>query len=95
MSTQQPLSRRRFAGAGETAVGGAITGLACPPLACCGYDATMGIGVLNDSPVKTPKDLEGRQMASTVTSRRILFLPAFAEHAGFDLSKVSIVQVDN
>jgi hypothetical protein len=71
MSTQQPLSRRRFAGTGETAVGGAITGLACPPLACCGYDATMGIGVLNDSPVKTPKDLEGRRMASTVTSGRI------------------------
>jgi len=31
----------------------------------------MGIGVLNDSPVKTPKGLEGRQMASTVTSGRI------------------------
>jgi hypothetical protein len=31
----------------------------------------MGIGVLNDSPVKTPKDLEGRRMASTVTSGRI------------------------
>jgi len=72
-----------------------VKGLSLVALACCAYDATMGIGVLNDSPIKTPKDLEGRQMASTVTSGEYPFLPAFADKAGFDLSKVTIAQVDN
>jgi hypothetical protein len=52
----------------------------------------MGIGVLNDSAIKTPKDRERRQMASTVTSREYPFWPAVSGHDGFDLSKVSIVQ---
>src|SRR5271154_4189837 len=73
----------------------AVKGLPTVALAACAYDATMGIGVMNDGPIKTPKDLEGRQMASTVTSGEYPFLPAFADKAGFDLSKVSRVQVDN
>ena len=72
-----------------------VKGLALMALATCAYDATMGIGVLNDSPIKTPKDLEGKQMGSTVTSGEYPFLPAFADKAGFDLSKLAIVQVDN
>jgi len=64
-------------------------------LATCAYDATMGIGVQNDGPIKTPKDLEGRTMASVVTSGEYPFLPLFAENAGFDLSQVTRIQVDN
>jgi hypothetical protein len=55
------------------------------------YDVTMGIGVLNDSAIKTPRDRERRQMASAVTSREYPFRPAVSGHDGFDLSKVSIV----
>jgi NitT/TauT family transport system substrate-binding protein len=73
----------------------ATKGLPTVALAACAYDATMGIGVLIDGPIKSPKDLEGRQMASTVTSGEYPFLPAFAENAGFDLAKVTRVQVDN
>lgn len=72
-----------------------VKGLPLTALAACAYDATMGIGVLNDGPIKTPKDLEGHKMGSTVTSGEYPFLPAFAEKARFDLSKVTIVQVDN
>jgi ABC-type nitrate/sulfonate/bicarbonate transport system substrate-binding protein len=72
-----------------------VKGLPLTALACCAYDATMGIGVLNDSPIKTPKDLEGKQLGSTVTSGEFPFLPAFADKAGFDFSKVTVVQVDN
>jgi NitT/TauT family transport system substrate-binding protein len=72
-----------------------VKGLSLMALAACAYDATMGIGVLNDSPIKAPKDLEGKQLAGTVTSGEFPFLPAFADKAGFDLSKVTIVQVDN
>src|ERR1700751_3161225 len=73
----------------------AIKGLPTVALAACAYDATMGIGVMSDGPIKTPKDLEGRQMASTVTSGEYPFLPAFAENAGVDLAKVTRIQVDN
>jgi NitT/TauT family transport system substrate-binding protein len=72
-----------------------IRGLPTVALAACAYDATMGIGVLNDGPIKTPKDLEGRTMASVATSGDYPFLPLFAEKAGFDLSKVTRIQVDN
>ena len=72
-----------------------VKGLSLIALATCAYDATMGIGVLNDSPIKTPKDLEGKQLGSTATSGEFPFLPAFADKAGFDFSKVSVVQVDN
>jgi NitT/TauT family transport system substrate-binding protein len=57
-----------------------VKGLPTVALAACAFDATMGIGMLNDGPIKTPKDLEGRQLASTVTSGEYPFLPAFAEN---------------
>ena len=72
-----------------------VKGLSLMALATCAYDATMGVGVLNDSPIKTPKDLEGKQLAGTVTSGEFPFLPAFADKAGFDFSKVTVIQVDN
>jgi NitT/TauT family transport system substrate-binding protein len=70
-------------------------GLPMSLIGVCAYDATMGIGVLADSPVKSPKDLEGRKMASVLTSGEYPFLPVFAQRAQFDLKKVDIVQVDN
>jgi NitT/TauT family transport system substrate-binding protein len=72
-----------------------VKGLPIVALGACAYDATMGIGALDDSPIKSPKDLEGKQLAGTATSGEFPFLPAFAEKAGFDLSKVTVVQVDN
>ncbi|MFZ2004171.1 MAG: ABC transporter substrate-binding protein [Stellaceae bacterium] len=72
-----------------------VKGLSLVALAACAYDATMGVAVLDDGPIRSPKDLEGHKMGSTVTSGEYPFLPAFAEKAGFDLSKVTIVQVDN
>jgi NitT/TauT family transport system substrate-binding protein len=33
----------------------AVKGLPTVALAACAYDATMGIGVLNDGPIKTPR----------------------------------------
>ena len=72
-----------------------VKGLPITALAACAYDATMGIGVLDDGPINNPKDLEGRQLGSTATSGEFPFLPAFAEKAGFDLAKITVVQVDN
>jgi len=58
------------------------------------YDSTMGIALLADSPIKTPKDLAGRKLGSTVTSGEYPFLPLFAKNAGLDLEKVQRVQLD-
>lgn len=71
-----------------------VKGLPVVTLGCCQYDGTMGIGVLNDGPIKKPSDLEGHKLATTVTSGESPLLPAYAGKANFDLSKVSIVQTD-
>ncbi len=67
------------------------------PITCIGqinYDALMGIAVLAASPIKSPKDLEGRKLGASVTSGEYPFLPLYAEKAGFDLKKVDLVQID-
>jgi ABC-type nitrate/sulfonate/bicarbonate transport system substrate-binding protein len=71
-----------------------VKGLPMVMLGAFAYDATQGVAVPVDSPIKTPKDLEGKKMGSVVASGEYPFLPAFAERAGFDLSKVDIQQVD-
>ncbi|MEP9379471.1 ABC transporter substrate-binding protein [Aquabacter sp. CN5-332] len=69
-------------------------GLGLVAIACAGYDATMGICLLNSSPIHKPADLAGKKMASVVTSGEHPFLPAFAKITGFDLKSVEIVQTD-
>jgi ABC-type nitrate/sulfonate/bicarbonate transport system substrate-binding protein len=67
------------------------------PITCIGqinYDALMGIGLLTGSPIKKPKDLEGKRLGASVTSGEYPFLPLYAEKAGFDLAKVQMVQLD-
>jgi NitT/TauT family transport system substrate-binding protein len=80
--------------AAASGIQAAAKGLPVVTILSAGYDATMGICVRKDGPIRTPKDLEGRSMASTVTSGDYPFLPAFAEHAGFDLGKVTRIQAD-
>jgi len=67
------------------------------PITCIGqinYDALMGIAVLASSPIKTPKDLEGHKLGASVGSGEYPFLPLYAATAGFDPSKVDLVQID-
>jgi ABC-type nitrate/sulfonate/bicarbonate transport system substrate-binding protein len=72
----------------------AAKGLDIVMLGTAQYDSTMGIALLAESPIKTPKDLEGRKLGSTVTSGEYPFLPLFAKNAGLDLDKVQRVQLD-
>lgn len=72
----------------------AAKGLGLVAIACAGYDATMGICLLDGSPIKTPKDLAGKKLASVVTSGEHPFLPAFAKLTGLDMKSVDIVQTD-
>jgi ABC-type nitrate/sulfonate/bicarbonate transport system substrate-binding protein len=72
----------------------AAKGLPVVQIASCGYDSTMGINVLADSSVRTPKDLEGRRLGVTPTSGDFPFIPVFARRAGFNLDKVDVIHVD-
>ncbi len=69
-------------------------GLPLVQLATTGYDATMCIAVLEDSPIRTPKDLEGKSIASVVTSGDYPFRPIFLKRAGVDEAKIKPILVD-
>lgn len=69
-------------------------GLELESVAQLTYRNTMGVLVLRDSPIKTPKDLEGKTVGITPTSGEVPFLPVFAKNAGFDLSKVKLVNMN-
>jgi len=70
-------------------------GLPLIALATTDYDATMGVGVLADSPIQKPQELAGKKIASVPTSAEFPFLPAFAKKIGLDLGTVESVHVDN
>jgi ABC-type nitrate/sulfonate/bicarbonate transport system substrate-binding protein len=70
-------------------------GLPLVALATTDYDATMGVGVLADSPIRKPQELAGKKIASVPTSAEFPFLPAYAKKIGLDLGTVESVHVDN
>jgi NitT/TauT family transport system substrate-binding protein len=72
----------------------AAKGLPVVAIGCAGYDGTMGICVLRDSPVKSPKDLAGKKLGGTVGSGEFPFLPLFFQRAGLDISAIQVNQVD-
>jgi NitT/TauT family transport system substrate-binding protein len=72
----------------------AALGLPIVQISCCSYDAFMAVITMGDTGVTQPKDLEGKKFGTTTKSGEFPFLPAFAEKAGLDLSKVEILQVD-
>jgi NitT/TauT family transport system substrate-binding protein len=66
-------------------------------LRCLGmldYIPTMGVAVLQNSSIKTPKDLEGKTVGQTVASSDAAFFPAFCAKAGVDYSKIKVVNID-
>jgi NitT/TauT family transport system substrate-binding protein len=60
-----------------------------------GYDATLGIAALENGPIKTPKDLEGRKIGVSAAGGDTPFLPAYCHLAGVDFNKVAVVQLDS
>jgi NitT/TauT family transport system substrate-binding protein len=74
---------------------GAARGLQLVAMGTLAYDATMGIAVRADSPIKTPKDLQGKKIGIVPTSAEAPYWPAFARKAGIDTSGITMVQMDN
>jgi ABC-type nitrate/sulfonate/bicarbonate transport system substrate-binding protein len=58
-----------------------------------GYDATMGIMVLDDSPVRSLKDLEGRRLGSSPGAAELAFVDPYLARSDVDPKKVSRVSL--
>src|SRR5215469_4490870 len=89
---------------GQFVMGGAQTGanllsimkgLDLRLLGTKGYDATLGVLVLEKGPVKAPKDLEGRKIGVSAAGGDTPFLPAYCRLVGVDFDKVTVVQLDS
>jgi len=72
-----------------------MKGLDLRMLGTQGYDATLGILALENGPIKTPKDLEGKKVGVSAAGGDTPFLPAYCKLAGVDFDKLSIVQLDS
>jgi NitT/TauT family transport system substrate-binding protein len=72
-----------------------MKGLDLRLLSTQGYDATLGIVVLEKGPIKTPKDLEGKKIGVSAAGGDTPFLPAYCRLSGIDFDKVSVVQLDS
>jgi NitT/TauT family transport system substrate-binding protein len=82
-----------FIFAGGTILG-AARGLPLVAMATLGYDSTMGMVVREDSPIKTPKDLEGKKIGTVPTSAEAPYWPAYVRKTGIDASGITMVQMD-
>jgi len=72
----------------------AVKGLPLVTLACVNYDTTMGVVVLPDSPIKSPADLKGKKVGSTLTSGEYAFLPTFLKNVGLTMNDIQSVALD-
>ena len=70
-------------------------GLPLVSMATCDYDASMGVGVLADSPIQKPQDLAGKKVGAVPTSGEYPFFPAYAKKVGLDVKSVELVHMDN
>ena len=69
-------------------------GLPMVAFATLGYDATMGVAVAANGPIRTPADLAGKSLAGTVTSGEYPFLPGWARRVGLDIAAVRMIQTE-
>lgn len=58
------------------------------------YDPFMAVCMKKDSPIKKPKDLEGKTVGETFSSSDAAFFPLFCKVNGVDISKVKRLNMD-
>jgi NitT/TauT family transport system substrate-binding protein len=78
---------------GYAASNGIAKGMEIKTIASVYRGNPSAIMVLDDSPIKTPKDLEGRTLAMIAGSGQFQQWPAFVKGAGIDASKIQIVNL--
>ncbi len=62
-------------------------------VAIWGDKSLMGVTVRSDSPIKTPKDFEGKTLAAPETDGGRQLFPAFAKANGVDMAKINWMTV--
>jgi NitT/TauT family transport system substrate-binding protein len=78
---------------GYAASNGIAKGMEIKTIASVYRGNPSAIMVLDDSPIKTPKDLEGRTLAMIAGSGQFQQWPAFVKGAGLDAAKIKIVNL--
>jgi NitT/TauT family transport system substrate-binding protein len=78
---------------GYAASNGIAKGMEIKTVASVYRGNPSAIMVLDDSPIKTPKDLEGRTLAMIAGSGQFQQWPAFVKGAGLDAAKIKIVNL--
>lgn len=78
---------------GYAAANGISKGMHIKTIASIYRRNPSAIIVLEDSPIKSPKDLEGRTLAMIAGSGQFQEWPAFVKGAGLDASKIKIVNL--
>lgn len=73
---------------------GVAKGMAIKAVASIYRRDPAALMVLDESPIKTPKDLEGKTVAMTAGSAQFQQWPAFTKGAGVDPEKIQIINVD-
>jgi ABC-type nitrate/sulfonate/bicarbonate transport system substrate-binding protein len=73
----------------------AVKGLPLITLACVNYDTTMGIAVLPETSIKTPADLKGKKVGSTLTSGEYVFMPTFLKNNGLAMTDIQSIALDS
>jgi ABC-type nitrate/sulfonate/bicarbonate transport system substrate-binding protein len=69
-------------------------GLALSSLAIIDYNPSMGLAVLDGSPIRHPKDLEGKRVAQTLASSDAAFFAPFCAKNDVDIKKVELSNMD-
>jgi NitT/TauT family transport system substrate-binding protein len=69
-------------------------GLELQSIGTIDHDPMMGICVLAGSPIKGPRDLAGKKIATVPASAESPFLAAYAQRTGLDYTQLQVVNVD-
>jgi ABC-type nitrate/sulfonate/bicarbonate transport system substrate-binding protein len=69
-------------------------GITLVSLGITDYSASMGVAVLEDSPIRQPKDLEGKKIGGTISSVDYPFFKPFAEREKLDMGKMQMINLD-
>jgi ABC-type nitrate/sulfonate/bicarbonate transport system substrate-binding protein len=72
----------------------ATKGIELASIGLMDYNPNMAVGLLEDSPIRKPKDLEGHTVGQTLTSSDAAFFPVFCAKNGVDISKVQRFNMD-
>lgn len=59
------------------------------------YDSPHTLIALEESGIRTPKDIEGKTISDAATSPMFQFFPEYAKRAGIDASKVKLIAVNS